>query len=321
MRAARRGQGFPDRTGQPEKWPKLVTPALTGRLDRRVNLAPIACSIVTGTSEAERGSAPSDEALTVSYPGARRPDRHRSVDTDGLRLAVSEWGDIDAPPILFAHGGFDFAGTYDVFAPMVADAGWRVVAWDQRGHGDSAYAHLYSWEADVRDALVVIDSIGPEPLPVLGHSKGGSLMLQLADAAPHRVSAVINLDGLPSTRSWPDVPEHNRTRMLLADIEGWLDHRRRAETAVRRPGTLDELAERRGRMNPRLSKDWLRYLVTVGARQRSRWLAMEDRPGVAARGIRPLATGVVDVAAAIARHAGDVRARPRGRDDGLGNPA
>ena len=38
-------------------------------------------------------------------------------------------------------------------------------------------------------------------------------------------------------------------------------------TRQRRPGTIDELAERRRRMNPRLDPDWLRYLVTVGARE------------------------------------------------------
>jgi pimeloyl-ACP methyl ester carboxylesterase len=54
----------------------------------------------------------------------------------------------DAPPVLCAHGGFDFAGTYDSLAPLLADAGWRVVCWDQRGHGDSEHAALYSWDAD-----------------------------------------------------------------------------------------------------------------------------------------------------------------------------
>jgi pimeloyl-ACP methyl ester carboxylesterase len=77
---------------------------------------------------------------------------------------VWEWGDeADAPPVLFAHGGFDFAGTYDTLAPLVADAGWRVVSWDQRGHGDSEHARLYSWEADLRDALAVLDSTGDGP--------------------------------------------------------------------------------------------------------------------------------------------------------------
>lgn len=205
------------------------------------------------------------EDETIGFPGARAPDRQRVVDSSGLALSVKEWGRPDAPPVLFAHGGFDFARTFDVLAPMVADAGWRVVAWDQRGHGDSQHAVLYSWEADVRDALAVMDSIGPDPLPVLGHSKGGAMLLQLADACPYRVDRLINLDGVPSARSWPDVPEHNRTRMLAGELEGWLDHRRRSVDSVRRPGTIDELAARRARMNQRLSMDWLRYLVTVGA--------------------------------------------------------
>ncbi len=94
------------------------------------------------------------------------------VDSSGVGLAVWEWGDPDDPAILFAHGGFDFAGTYDVFAPLIAAAGWRVVCWDQRGHGDSGHADLYSLDADTRDALAVLDWIGSGPIPVLGHSKG-----------------------------------------------------------------------------------------------------------------------------------------------------
>jgi pimeloyl-ACP methyl ester carboxylesterase len=201
------------------------------------------------------------------FPGARRPDRRRTVERSGVRLQVWEWGAPDAPPILFAHGGFDFAGTYDSLAPLVADAGYRVVSWDQRGHGDSAHAHLYSWDADLRDAGAVLDSIGPGAIPVLGHSKGGALMLQLADALPHRVSHLVNLDGLPSARSWPDVPDHHRTRLLNGELAGWLDHRRAAVDKVRKPGTVDELAERRGRMNPRLDPAWLRYLVPIGAHE------------------------------------------------------
>jgi pimeloyl-ACP methyl ester carboxylesterase len=140
-----------------------------------------------------------------------------------------------------------------------------VVSWDQRGHGDSDRASLYSWEADVRDAVAILDELGPDPLPVVGHSKGGALMLQLAEAMPHRVSHLANLDGLPSARSWPDVPDHHRTRLLNGELAAWLDHRSAAADKIRRPGTIEELAERRGRMNPRLSQEWLRYLVQVDA--------------------------------------------------------
>jgi pimeloyl-ACP methyl ester carboxylesterase len=81
------------------------------------------------------------------------------------------------------------------------------------------------------------------------------------------VRAVVNLDGLPSRRRSPDVPDHERTRLLAGELAGWLDHRRALTGKSRRPGTLDELARRRARMNPRLPLDWLRYLVTAGARR------------------------------------------------------
>ncbi|HEX8802907.1 MAG TPA: alpha/beta hydrolase [Acidimicrobiales bacterium] len=202
----------------------------------------------------------------VSFPGARAPDRTRTVDANGVRLAVYEWGDASAPPLALAHGGFDFARTFDVFAPLLADAGWRVVSWDQRGHGSSEHTALYSWDGDLRDAVAVLDTLGPGPVPAVGHSKGGAVLVQLTSALPHRVGRLVNLDGLPSQRNWPDVSDHQRTKMLAGDLAGWLDFRRGLVDAVRKPGTPDELAARRARMNPRLTRPWLRYLVSVGAR-------------------------------------------------------
>lgn len=205
-------------------------------------------------------------APTTAYPGAVPPDRQYRIDAGGIGLAIHEWGSADAPPVLLAHGGFDFARTYETFAPRIAAAGWRVVAWDQRGHGDSDRAHLYSWDADLRDASFVFDHVaGRRPVPVIGHSKGGALMINLADAEPFRLRAVVNIDGMPSKRPTPDVAEHERTKMLVGELTGWLDHRRRTATSLRRPGTIDELAERRRTMNPRLPIEWLRHLVTVGA--------------------------------------------------------
>jgi pimeloyl-ACP methyl ester carboxylesterase len=203
-------------------------------------------------------------AVRAAVPAARRPDRHRRVEGFGVGIAVSEWGDEGAPPLLVAHGGFDFVGTLDVFAPMLADAGYRVVSWDQRGHGDSDHALLYHWDADVRDAVAVFDSVGTAPVPVVGHSKGGNMMLHLADAQPHRFSKLVNLDGIPGVANVPDVSERDRTKLLSGELAAWLDHRRRLAGHRRRPDTLDGLARRRAKMNPRLPIEWLRYLVTVG---------------------------------------------------------
>jgi len=211
----------------------------------------------------------------IVIPGARIPDREYSIDANGVQIALHEWGDADAPPLLMAHGGFDFARTFDTFAPLFADVGWRAVSWDQRGHGDSAHTHLYSWDADLRDAAAVFDHVaGRRAVPVIGHSKGGALTLNLADAQPFRFRKLVNIDGMPGKQPVPDVAEHERTKLLASEVTAWLDHRSRTAGAERRPGTIDELAERRRRMNPRLSPDWLRYLVTVGAFERDdgwRW--------------------------------------------------
>lgn len=202
-----------------------------------------------------------------AYPGARRPDRRWRVDSHGVGISVVEWGDPSDPKLVMAHGGFDFAETLDVFAPLLVEGGWCVVSWDQRGHGHSDHAQLYSWEADLRDAKAVLDEVSPDrPVPFLGHSKGGALVMHLANALPHRLSALVNLDGLPSHRVMPDVADQ-RTRLLRQELSAWLAYRRTTADKVRRPGTIDELAERRSRMNPRLDPAWLRYLVTVGGRR------------------------------------------------------
>ncbi len=204
---------------------------------------------------------------TIAYPGARAPDRQRWVDAQGVQIRVHEWGDEGARPLMCVHGGFDFGRTFDGFAPLLADAGWRVVAWDHRGHGDSEHAALYSWEADVRDAMAVLDSTTREPVPVIAHSKGGSMFLTITEMFPHRIWRFVNVDGMPSPMRHLDVQGHERTLQMEQGIKNWIEHRRTIADAVRKPGTIDELAKRRGRMNPRLSHEWLKYLVTVGARK------------------------------------------------------
>jgi len=185
--------------------------------------------------------------VRAAVPLARRPDRQRWVETPGVRLCVWEWGEESASPLVVVHGGFDFAGTLDVFAPMLVAAGYRVISWDHRGHGDSDHTPIYSWDADVRDAAAVFDSIGRAPVPVVGHSKGGNMMLELAEAQPFRFSHLVNLDGMPTGPNMPDVSERHRTKLLSGELTDWLDHRRRLAGHERRPDTLDGLARRRAK--------------------------------------------------------------------------
>lgn len=224
-----------------------------------------------------------DENTFRAFPGARSPDRQGVVNANGVQLATYEWGDLNAPPVLLVHGALDFARTFDVFAPLVADAGFRVVSYDQRGHGNSSHAALYGWVADERDLLCVADSISNKPIPVIGHSKGGSLLIHAAEALPHRFTRFACIDGMPYRSPHPDSAMHERRYMSPKIISDWLSHRHTAATATRKPASLEDLARRRARMNPRLTHEWLCYLVTQGAQPSDdgwRWkLDPAIRPG------------------------------------------
>lgn len=226
--------------------------------------------------------APAD-ARFFHYAGARAPERQRRIDANGVGLAVYEWGAADAPPVLLVHGALDFARTFDVFAPLIADAGFRVVSYDQRGHGDSAHAALYGWVADERDLLAVADAVTRTPIPAIGHSKGGSLLIHAIEALPHRFTRFACIDGMPFRSPHPDTAMHEKRYMSPEIISNWLNHRHTAASAQRKPSPLQDIARRRARLNPRLSHDWLCYLVTQGAQHDAdgwRWkLDPAIRPG------------------------------------------
>ncbi|MGY8525364.1 alpha/beta fold hydrolase [Paracidovorax citrulli] len=203
-----------------------------------------------------------------TYPGARAPQRQRWVEAGGVRLAVHEWGEAGATPVLLVHGALDFARTFDTFAPLLADAGLRVVSYDQRGHGDSAHADLYSWLADVRDLLAVADSICKEPIAAIGHSKGGALLMHAMQALPHRFTRFAAIDGLPFRSPAKDgAVRVGKSPLTVPVVARWLEMRRQGGERERRPGTLPELATRRARMNPRLDHEWLCYIASHGARR------------------------------------------------------
>ena len=158
------------------------------------------------------------------------------------------------------------------------------------------------------------------PVPVIGHSKGGGMMIQLADAQPYRIASFVNLDGIPYQSRIPDVAEHIRTKMMADEVAGWLEHRRRTSTAARASRARStSWPTRRARMNPRLSPEWLRYLAVGRRPPGRRRLALEDRPDDALRRLRPVAPGVDAAATARAVDAVPRRPRPPARGDGLGH--
>ena len=186
-----------------------------------------------------------------------------------MRLNVLEWGDPQAPPIVLTHGMWDHARSFAVFAPLLAER-FRVIAIDARGHGDSGWAGAYSWLVDVADVINVLRWVGRRTY-LIGHSKGGGQATDAARALPELVAKLVNIDGFGP-------PSLDDARPAPVRFAEFLDQRRtRAQRDTWRPyASLDDLVERRRAQNPRLSREWLRYLAFHGAREEHdgwRWKA------------------------------------------------
>lgn len=201
-----------------------------------------------------------------TYPGAVPPERSYDVESMGIRLRVHEWGDPARAPVLLCHGMFDHARGFDTLAPLLATR-FRVAAVDARGHGDSGWADAYSWPADLTDLANVLRSLG-RPAHLIGHSKGGGQATDVASQYPDLVRQVVNLDGFgPGPEGFRPPGFELDTRSLPERFADFLDRRRKEDArAWRVYPSLDDLVARRGRLNPRLSTEWLRYFLFHGAR-------------------------------------------------------
>ncbi|MFD3543649.1 alpha/beta fold hydrolase [Streptomyces sp. NPDC058662] len=127
---------------------------------------------------------------------------------DGRRLAYTDFGGPGAP-LLALHAHFESGGSFERLAREVGPA-WRVIALDQRGHGESDRAAEYTREGYVADGALVLEELGLGPAVVLGHALGGVNAYQLAARRPDLVRAVVVgdvgavvEDDLSFARRWP----------------------------------------------------------------------------------------------------------------------
>jgi pimeloyl-ACP methyl ester carboxylesterase len=111
------------------------------------------------------------------------------LTADGLRLSYLDFGG-PGTPLLALHGHYNEAAA---FAPLAAalTPQWRVIALDQRGHGESDRARSYGREDYVADVIAFHRHLGLGPVPMLGHSLGGVNAYQYAARCPDRVRSLI----------------------------------------------------------------------------------------------------------------------------------
>jgi pimeloyl-ACP methyl ester carboxylesterase len=135
----------------------------------------------------------------VSGAFACETARSRRVEVRGLELRLLEWGPAAPSGVLLLHGGAAHAHWFDAVAVAVAD-GRHVVALDQRGHGESAWARppAYATQDFAGDIVGVLDALGWTSAALVGHSMGGHNAIACAAWHPDRVRGLVIVDSRPA---------------------------------------------------------------------------------------------------------------------------
>ncbi len=118
----------------------------------------------------------------------------RIKGTDGLELHVLEWSS-EGVPLVLLHGLGNEAHLWDDFVPSVAPH-YRVLALDQRGHGDSDWdpEARYDAESMTNDLEAVLDALDIDRFVLVGFSMGGRVSMTFAGRHPERLAGLVIID-------------------------------------------------------------------------------------------------------------------------------
>ncbi|HEX5143245.1 MAG TPA: alpha/beta hydrolase [Mycobacterium sp.] len=125
----------------------------------------------------------------------------------GVQLQVTEAGDPDRPVVVLAHGFPELAYSWRHQIPVLADAGYHVIAPDQRGYGRSSRPERvedYDIHALTGDLVALLDSVAGArgaTAVFVGHDWGATVVWNTALLHPDRVAAVVGLSVPPVPRS------------------------------------------------------------------------------------------------------------------------
>lgn len=122
--------------------------------------------------------------------------RRTRIPANGMTFDATEVGPPDAPLVVLLHGFPESSYEWDRVVPTLADAGYHVVAPDQRGYspdarpeGVDAY-HARHLNADVR---AIADHFGAERFHVVGHDWGALVAWSLAGESSERLRSLTAL--------------------------------------------------------------------------------------------------------------------------------
>lgn len=207
----------------------------------------------------------------MSNATEHQPFRSEFLEIRGIRYHLRHWGQEGAPKLFMMHGWMDVSASFQ-FVVDHLQHDWHVIAADWRGFGlTKAPATDCYWFPDyLADLDAILQHYSPdEPVNLLGHSMGANVVTMYAGSRPERVRKLIDLEGfgLPST-----TPEQAPKR-----YRRWMDEIR-TPMGMKTYATLQEVAQRLQKTNPRLSDDKAAFLAQHWAEQGAdgQWAILGD---------------------------------------------
>jgi pimeloyl-ACP methyl ester carboxylesterase len=188
--------------------------------------------------------------------------RDRTVKANGLNFHYLEWGDSGNPTMLLLHGFAQTCHSWDFVALGFSDR-FRVIALDQRGHGDSDWAHDgdYSPETQQHDIAAIVSALGLRDFVLMGLSMGGRNSFTYAANHSEQVRGLVVVDAGPENMR---AGSENIRRFVQQDDE--LD-------------SVDAFVERVLSYNPRRKPEQIRGSIMHNLRQlpNGKWTWKYDR--------------------------------------------
>lgn len=180
------------------------------------------------------------------------------LEIRGLRHRVLRWGSASDTPWVLLHGFQDCADTFQFLVDELPSE-WSFIALDWRGFGGSAHAGGPYWFPDyLADLDALLETLSPDkPVRLIGHSMGGNIAGLYAGLRPHRVSALVSLEGFGLKRV---ASEQAPDRYIE-----WMDAVREGPREARYDSP-DVLAAALRRRHPRLTAERAQFIARAWTR-------------------------------------------------------
>ncbi len=170
------------------------------------------------------------------------PFIERTAKVNGITLHYLDWGldrgPADAPPVVLLHGITGHARVWDHLAERLAPR-HRVLALDQRGHGDSDPAPDDDYRVGTMadDVAAFVGSLRLDRFALLGHSMGGRIAIKYAADHAARLERLVIVDIGPDI----NLAGLQRVRDMMANAPERIESEEWAVEYIRRANPLQDV--------------------------------------------------------------------------------